>query len=146
MNGNSRDNRIENLTLLCPNCHAMTETYREKNKKRYNKKDVDLSNPKLKKIKKQFFCIKCCKEISIGSKHQLCRNCSQKMSRKFDPTKEELEKLIVEKPILEVGRIFSVSDKAIKKRCIKLGIVLPKNMRGYWQKKKTMKIADVKTE
>lgn len=32
-NGNSRDNRIENLTLLCPNCHAQTETYRGKNKK-----------------------------------------------------------------------------------------------------------------
>lgn len=31
-NGDRRDNRLENLRLLCPNCHAMTVTYRGKNK------------------------------------------------------------------------------------------------------------------
>ena len=31
-NGNNRDNRIENLLLLCPNCHALTVSYRGKNK------------------------------------------------------------------------------------------------------------------
>ena len=31
-NGNRKDNRIENLELLCPNCHSLTETYRGKNK------------------------------------------------------------------------------------------------------------------
>jgi hypothetical protein len=30
INGNSVDNRIENLRLLCPNCHALTPTYRGK--------------------------------------------------------------------------------------------------------------------
>ena len=34
INGNNRDNRLENLTLLCPNCHALTESYRGKNKSR----------------------------------------------------------------------------------------------------------------
>lgn len=32
VNGNRLDNRIENLKLLCPNCHAQTEFYRGKNK------------------------------------------------------------------------------------------------------------------
>ncbi len=32
INGNNRDNRIENLRLLCPNCHSQTETYCGKNK------------------------------------------------------------------------------------------------------------------
>jgi hypothetical protein len=32
INGNRYDNRLENLRLLCPNCHAQTETYRGKNK------------------------------------------------------------------------------------------------------------------
>ena len=32
-NGNNKDNRVENLEYLCPNCHALTETYRGKNKK-----------------------------------------------------------------------------------------------------------------
>ena len=33
INGDNTDNRIENLMLLCPNCHALTEYYRGKNKK-----------------------------------------------------------------------------------------------------------------
>lgn len=30
VNGDTTDNRIENLRILCPNCHALTETYRGK--------------------------------------------------------------------------------------------------------------------
>ena len=36
INGENFDNRIENLTLLCPNCHALTPTYRGKNKNKKN--------------------------------------------------------------------------------------------------------------
>ena len=32
-NGDHQDNSLDNLTLLCPNCHALTATYRGKNKK-----------------------------------------------------------------------------------------------------------------
>ena len=38
-NGNNKDNRIENLTLLCPNCHAQTGTYRGRNKNKYGSVD-----------------------------------------------------------------------------------------------------------
>jgi hypothetical protein len=31
INGNRTDNRLENLRILCPNCHALTPTYRGKN-------------------------------------------------------------------------------------------------------------------
>ncbi len=34
INGNNTDNRIENLTLLCPNCHAQTPTHAGKNKRK----------------------------------------------------------------------------------------------------------------
>ena len=33
INGNNRDNRLKNLKLLCPNCHAMTDSYRGRNKR-----------------------------------------------------------------------------------------------------------------
>ena len=36
VNGNNSDNRLENLLLLCPNCHALTDSYRGKNKKDTN--------------------------------------------------------------------------------------------------------------
>ena len=32
INGNNKDNRLKNLRLLCPNCHALTPTYRSKNR------------------------------------------------------------------------------------------------------------------
>ena len=31
VNGNHSDNRIENLQMLCPNCHSYTDNYRGKN-------------------------------------------------------------------------------------------------------------------
>ncbi|WP_039636105.1 HNH endonuclease signature motif containing protein [Streptomyces sp. 769] len=34
IDGNWRDNRIENLRLLCPNCHATTDNYRGRGKAR----------------------------------------------------------------------------------------------------------------
>jgi hypothetical protein len=33
INGNHFDNRIENLRIVCPNCHAQTDTYCAKKKK-----------------------------------------------------------------------------------------------------------------
>jgi hypothetical protein len=34
INGNRWDNRLENLRILCPNCHSHTPTYRAKNRKK----------------------------------------------------------------------------------------------------------------
>jgi hypothetical protein len=33
INGDSRDNRIENLRILCPNCHSLKPTHRGRNRK-----------------------------------------------------------------------------------------------------------------
>jgi hypothetical protein len=35
VNGNRDDNRLENLRLLCPNCHSQTPTYCGRNWGRY---------------------------------------------------------------------------------------------------------------
>lgn len=40
-NGNNRDNRLENLRFLCPNCHSQTETFRGRNKNTGRKKVSD---------------------------------------------------------------------------------------------------------
>lgn len=34
INGNSTDNRFENLRVLCPNCHSLKSTHRGRNRKR----------------------------------------------------------------------------------------------------------------
>jgi hypothetical protein len=35
IDGNWRNNRVENLRLLCPNCHSTTDTYRGRSKGRF---------------------------------------------------------------------------------------------------------------
>lgn len=34
INGNTTDNRIENLIILCPNCHSQTDNFRSRNRKK----------------------------------------------------------------------------------------------------------------
>lgn len=34
INGNNLDNRIENLRILCPNCHSLQSTHRGRNKRK----------------------------------------------------------------------------------------------------------------
>ncbi len=34
INGDNRDNRLENLRILCPNCHSLQPTHRGLNQKR----------------------------------------------------------------------------------------------------------------
>ena len=34
INGVKNDNRLENLRMLCPNCHSQTQTYGGRNLKR----------------------------------------------------------------------------------------------------------------
>lgn len=49
------------------------------------------------------------------------------------PHKEELEKLVWEKPTVQIAQDFGVSDKAVEKWCKTYGIEKPP--RGYWVKK-----------
>lgn len=56
IDGDSRNNSLENLTILCPNCHAQTETYCGKNKSfTYDKGFNPCKNCK-KKTKNKSFC------------------------------------------------------------------------------------------
>jgi hypothetical protein len=38
INGDRHDNRINNLRILCPNCHSLQPTHREKNRSKFTKK------------------------------------------------------------------------------------------------------------
>lgn len=42
VNGNRKDHKLENLRILCPNCHAQTDTYRGKNKRKRKRRVLDL--------------------------------------------------------------------------------------------------------
>ena len=41
INGDPRDNRIKNLRILCPNCHALQPTHRGRNQKQHKARVVN---------------------------------------------------------------------------------------------------------
>lgn len=84
-NGIHNDNRIENLELLCPNCHSQTKTYAAKNRKKKSK--------------------------------FICKNVEKK------PTKDELKKMLEETSFCAVGRIYGVSDNAVRKWAKRYNII-----------------------
>lgn len=101
INGVHNDNRIENLMVLCPNCHAQTDNYRGKS---------------VKKEHKRYYCSNCGKEITRYSKSGMCSKCQSKLTRKVDrPTKEGLIELKTKYSMVKIGKMFGVSDNAVRK-------------------------------
>lgn len=80
VNGNPHDNRIENLRLLCPNCHSQTPTYRGKNKKNNNIKNGIIPDMRANNIKCNYKnnCIDCQKKVYRGATR--CRDCNNKLT------------------------------------------------------------------
>lgn len=37
IDGDSTNHKLENLRMLCPNCHSQTETYASRNREKYRK-------------------------------------------------------------------------------------------------------------
>lgn len=59
----------------------------------------------------------------------------KKRKRKFEISSKKLQDLIEKMPMLQIGKMFKVSDNAIRKRCIEYGI--KSKPRGYWAKKRS---------
>jgi Zn finger protein HypA/HybF involved in hydrogenase expression len=78
INGNRRDNRLENLRLLCPNCHSQTETYGGNNKKLNNiangtEPDIKLND---RRVSYKKDCIDCGKKVYREALR--CKACNNK--------------------------------------------------------------------
>lgn len=96
INGNRNDNRLENLRLLCPNCHSLTPTYAGRN------------------LKVLHTCSICGDEKSKQSER--CRKCEAKLRYKISwPNKEELKRMVKETSYSKVARKLGVSDNAVRK-------------------------------
>lgn len=146
-NGDRYDNRIENLELLCPNCHSLTLTYRGRGKGK-NKShgylvalqkearervlmDIDLNDSELAELvsKKSTIEVGNIFGISPRTVRRICFSRNIKiphkshLMRKFEVSKEELDRLIKTIPMTKIGEMFGVSDRAIKKRAILYGIL-----------------------
>lgn len=104
IDGNNKNNSLDNLQMLCPNCHSQTENYcGSANEKKHN------------------YCKDCNREISENATY--CNKCLGKHHRKVErPTEEELiEKFKELKSFLAISKLFGVSDKTISKWFISYG-------------------------
>ena len=123
INGDRNDNRLENLQLLCPNCHAQTDHYRGRNQTRYEKEkkefksDVELKELaekerekrkiekenrtkevkikiKKSKPKEPRYCKVCGKELTSYKQTKYCsQECAHNGISKRPPVLELIEKL-----------------------------------------------------
>jgi len=119
INGDGTDNRLENLQIICPNCHTQTDTYAGRNKKSYNKTKVVKNMTKV--IHK---CIEC-ESATVWKKGSRCIPCVRHIALEAStrPSKEILEKDIQSTmPMTKIGIKYDVSTTTIKNWCVRLGI------------------------
>lgn len=107
INGINTDNRIENLRILCPNCHSQTLTFRRKK---------NIKPKKIKKVKEKI--INNCKNCNNKTENKsFCSiDCQKKYNRRNIPLKNELEESIekIGKNFSAIGRYFNVTDNTVR--------------------------------
>lgn len=96
INGDHFDNRIENLQVLCSNCHSLTDTF---GKKKHIEKRKKTSG------KKERISVEVITENLVKEKEDLIN-----AFKKY-------------KSFVQVGKYYGISDNGIRKRCKKLGII-----------------------
>jgi len=142
INGTNCDNRLENLRILCPNCHSQTDTYVGKKCKKDSKKCPDCGI----NIKRQSDrCISCYREFvknnkitrqsiknkcgcgkSITRKSKQCKDCAIKSLHIVDRPEEcDLLTDISAVGFEPTGKKYKVTGNTIRKWCITYG--LPSN-------------------
>lgn len=143
-NGVNTDNRIENLEILCPNCHAQTPFYRGRNKVSARAEMFDVEplkfgealtqegdgNPELSPYGESVETLreepKICENCGEEYRNRNSKFCSYKCKREAYNTKpkvpEILEAFREKKSYVQVGKHFGVSDNAVRKWVESYGI------------------------
>lgn len=100
IDGNPLNNSLENLIMLCPNCHSQTSNFCGN----ANKKEPE-----------KYYCPDCGKEISKGAKY--CTVCARIHKRKVErPSREQLLEDFKELgSLVKVGSKYEITDNAVRK-------------------------------
>lgn len=107
INGNRTDNRLENLKLLCCNCHSQTDNFCGKNIKKEKKKDICKNCGNEFEHNGKKFCSDECKKEYVERQLKKISKC---------PSKEELINSFKElKSFLQISKKYNVSDKTVAK-------------------------------
>lgn len=110
INGHNKDDRLENLRWVCPNCNQQLDTTNGKNSNRKN-------------LQKKNYCVDCGKEISRNATR--CKECNINftINQNILPvSRDELKMLIKTQSFTSIGKQFNVSDNAVRKWCDKYNL------------------------
>jgi Zn finger protein HypA/HybF involved in hydrogenase expression len=117
INGDRYDNTLDNLRLLCPNCHSQTSTWAGRNKQSQSEepqwqRDVNEGRRK----NKECTCSACGSAITKQSKTGMCRACYMITTRvvAIRPPLHEIKRMLIEESYEKVGRKFGVHGSAIR--------------------------------
>lgn len=133
INGNNTDHRIENLQILCRNCHGQTDNFTKGNsaitklrKNEYSKykgqKATALKIIKEKQVK--CFCELCGAPIYINNRKYCSVECYRIKSKGCRPDVFELIEIFKKyKSFVKVAKYYNVSDNAVRKWCQFYGIL-----------------------
>lgn len=117
INGKKRDNRIENLRLLCPNCHSQTETFAGRNsKKPLGQKQAEIRKAKLDA------------ERSANNGHTVAAIVHAMHRRRVDWDSLDLKTMYEQAGscLALAKQIGTVSDVTVRKYLIRAGIIVGK--------------------
>ena len=136
--GNHYNNSIDNIELLCPNCHSQTDSFGFHNKVRYDKTThaimpVKQDPARIRAGRYISRCPKCGRERELShrptSDSVICRSCRIIEQRKHDrPDKFELMNAVQNSHYSDVGQKYGVTRTTVKKWCLQYGIKIPKRL------------------
>lgn len=141
INGDHYDNTLVNLTVLCPNCHAMTETYAGKNIKVKPTNDPKPKWVMVRQLKTRLKkdCPICKQGFETLSQKQVY--CSKSCAKWHGSSREVVSKadlaiLIWKHPFTTIAKMYNVSGKTIGNYCRRFDLTIPP--KGHWITKKTL--------
>ena len=113
IDGDRTNNKEINLQLLCPNCHAKTDNFRGKNKKKKDK----AAKIAIKRDTKTNICVDCNTNIHIKSTR--CYKCNF-VKRNLNSVRPTLEQLLIDieehkNNMTAIGRKYGVTDNSVRK-------------------------------
>ena len=131
IDGNSDNNDLNNLRLLCPNCHTQTETWCKRNIKN-TKRNKYLSDYKINRKHEQLTqsgrvprLHRGCREFDPRTVHIKAKQIPKERPKKIKwPEPLYIQQQVIEFGYRKVGRDLGVSDSAVRKYLKKNGIII----------------------
>ena len=115
VDGDPKNNVKGNLEILCPNCHALTSNHAGKGNRGRGKARIPLPP------------VLCDCGCPKSRRSPRCRSCSTKLQSKVVwPEPETLVEMLLAGSFKSIGRELGVSDVAVRKHVIRVGVVPPK--------------------